>query len=119
MAKRAEKGELLFGTIDSWLLYQLTGIHATDYTNASRTLLFNIHKLEWDETLLNTLKIPHEILPEVHPSSTIYGNTEALGVNPFLVSALIGASAILHCLDKPLSMKVHAKTPTAQVAFYL
>ncbi len=89
LRKRAEKGEILFGTIDSWLLYQLTGIHATDYTNASRTLLFNIHKLEWDETLLNALKIPREILPEVHPSSKVYGNTEALGKS-IPVSALIG-----------------------------
>ncbi len=89
LRKRAENGEILFGTIDSWLLYQLTGIHATDYTNASRTLLFNIHTLEWDEILLNALKIPREILPEIHPSSKVYGTTEVLGKS-IPVSALIG-----------------------------
>ncbi len=87
--EKAEKGEIAFGTIDSWLLYQLTGIHATDYSNASRTLLFNIHTLNWDETILKLLKIPREILPEVYPSSHIYGITEILGKS-IPVSALIG-----------------------------
>jgi glycerol kinase len=66
---RAERGELLFGTVDSWLLYRLTGKHLTDPTNASRTLLFNINTLEWDEELLRLFKIPRAILPEVRPSS--------------------------------------------------
>lgn len=87
--ERAVKGEIAFGTIDSWLLYQLTGIHATDYSNASRTLLFNIHTLDWDDTILQMLKIPREILPQVYPSSHIYGNTEILGKS-IPVSALIG-----------------------------
>ncbi len=76
--ERAEKGELRFGTVDSWLIWQMTGgrVHVTDYTNASRTLLFNIHDLRWDEELLDILDIPASLLPEVKPSSTVYGHTE-------------------------------------------
>ncbi len=75
--KRAENGDLLFGTIDSWLVWKLTGgkTHITDYTNASRTLLYNIKKLEWDSKMLKTLDIPSSILPEVKPSSCVYGST--------------------------------------------
>lgn len=80
---RAERGELLFGTIDSWLVWNLTGgqVHATDYSNASRTLLFNIHTLEWDSDLLAALDIPASLLPEVKPSSGWFGETvpELLG----------------------------------------
>lgn len=77
---RAERGELAFGTIDSWLIYNLTGgkKHVTDYSNASRTLIFNIADLKWDEELLNILNIPREILPEVCPCSEVYGETIAL-----------------------------------------
>ncbi len=73
--ERAERGELAFGTVDSWLIYNLTKgeIHVTDYTNASRTMLFDIHKLCWDEELLNLLHIPASMLPEVKPSSCIFG----------------------------------------------
>ncbi|MDO4284474.1 MAG: glycerol kinase GlpK [Eubacteriales bacterium] len=76
--ERAEQGKLCFGTVDSWLIYNLTGgqIHVTDYTNASRTMLFNIHTMRWDEELLALLRIPPEILPEVLPSSRIYGYTD-------------------------------------------
>lgn len=75
--KKAEAGELLFGTIDTWLVYKLTGgkVHVTDYSNASRTLLYNIHTLEWDQELLNMLSIPRDMLPEVKESSCIYGYT--------------------------------------------
>ena len=77
--ERAEKGELLFGTVDSWLIYNLTKgkVHVTDYTNASRTMIFDIHKLCWDQELLSLLKIPECMLPEVKPSSYIYGYTDA------------------------------------------
>jgi len=76
--KRAQKGELLFGTIDSWLVYKLTGgkVHITDYTNASRTMIYNIKKLEWDKKLLKELGIPEAMLPEVKDSSKIYGHTD-------------------------------------------
>ena len=81
--QRAERGELLFGTIDTWLIWNLTGgkVHVTDQTNASRTMLYNIHTLSWDEELLELLDIPKAILPEVKPSSHVYGHTafELLG----------------------------------------
>ena len=74
---RANKGELYFGTIDTWLIYNLTGgkVHVTDYTNASRTMLFNINTLEWDKELLELLDIPESLLPDVKPSSYVYGET--------------------------------------------
>lgn len=77
--ERAEKGELLFGTVDTWLIYNLTkgAVHVTDYTNASRTMLFDIHNLRWDEELLKLLAIPKSMLPEVKPSSCIYGYTDS------------------------------------------
>ena len=77
--ERAEKGEICFGTIDSWLIYKLTKgrVHVTDYSNASRTLLFNIKTLKWDEELCRILDIPMSILPEAKPSSCIYGQTDS------------------------------------------
>ena len=77
--ERAERGELCFGTIDTWLMWKLSGgkVHATDYTNASRTMLFNIHTLEWDKELLELFGIPESILPEVKPSSGIFGYSDA------------------------------------------
>lgn len=76
--ERAERGQLLFGTVDTWLIYKLTKgrVHATDYTNASRTMLFNIHTCEWDKELLELFKIPECMLPEVKNSSEIYGMTD-------------------------------------------
>lgn len=76
--ERAKKGDLLFGTVDSWLIWNLTkgAVHVTDYTNASRTMLYNIHELCWDEELLAKLHIPYNMLPEVKPSSCIYGYTD-------------------------------------------
>lgn len=72
--RRAEAGNLAFGTVDSWLIWQLTGKHSTDVTNASRTMLFNIHTGDWDDELLELLRIPRSLLPEVRPSSDTYGN---------------------------------------------
>ncbi len=76
--ERAEHGDLLFGTIDTWLMYKLSKgrIHVTDYSNASRTMLFNINTLEWDEDILTELNIPRSMLPEVKPSSCIYGESD-------------------------------------------
>ena len=73
--ERAEKGELLFGTVETWLIWKLTGgkAHVTDYSNASRTMLFNINTLAWDEDILKELNIPRCMLPEVRPSSCVYG----------------------------------------------
>ncbi|WP_214805103.1 MULTISPECIES: glycerol kinase GlpK [unclassified Exiguobacterium] len=75
--ERAERGELLFGTIDTWLIWKLSGgkAHVTDYSNASRTLMYNIHELKWDNELLEILDVPKAMLPEVRPSSEIYANT--------------------------------------------
>lgn len=75
--EKAAKGDLMFGTIDTWLLWNLSGrrVHATDMTNASRTMLFNIHTLEWDQDILDLLDISQSLLPEVKPSSAIYGYT--------------------------------------------
>ncbi len=78
--EKANKGDLCFGTIDSWLLWKLTNgkVHATDVSNASRTLLYNIHTLQWDQELLKLFDIPQSMLPEVRSSSEIYGMTESL-----------------------------------------
>ncbi len=75
--EKAARGDILFGTVDTWLVWRLTGrkVHATDYSNASRTLLYNIHTLSWDRELLDLFEIPASVLPEVKPSSAIYGYT--------------------------------------------
>lgn len=77
--ERAERGDIVFGTVDSWLIWNLTRgkVHITDYTNASRTMLFNIHTLKWDDRLLDVLDIPRVVLPEVKASSEVYGYTDA------------------------------------------
>ena len=79
--EKAGRGEILFGTVDSWLLWKLTGgaVHATDVTNASRTMLFDIRRLDWDDTLLQALDIPRAMLPEVRSSSEIYGYADIQG----------------------------------------
>lgn len=76
---KADEGRLLFGTVETWLIWKLTGgkVHVTDYSNASRTMLFNIIDLEWDKEIMNELNIPSSMLPEVKPSSCIYGDTTA------------------------------------------
>ncbi len=79
--KKAENGRAVFGTIDSWLTFKLTGRHVTDYSNASRTLLFNIHDLEWDSDLCEMLGVPMQSLPEPLPSAHVYAETDA---NAFL-----------------------------------
>ncbi|MEJ8679399.1 glycerol kinase GlpK [Plesiomonas shigelloides] len=79
--ERAKRGELLFGTVDTWLVWKMTQgrVHVTDYTNASRTMLFNIHTLDWDSKMLEVLDIPREMLPQVRPSSEVYGQTNIGG----------------------------------------
>ena len=81
--EKAARGELLFGTVDTWLIWKLTEgrVHITDYTNASRTMLYDIHNLCWDERLLKELDIPASMLPEVHDSSEVYGTCNIQGVN--------------------------------------
>ncbi|WP_298628597.1 glycerol kinase GlpK [uncultured Thermus sp.] len=105
LREKAEKGEALFGTVDTWLLYRLTGgkVHATDPSNASRTLLFNLHTLSWDQELLEVLGIPRAMLPEVRPSAGDFGETlpgllgEALPIRGVLgdqQAALFGQAAL-------------------------
>ncbi len=80
---RAQRGELLFGTVDTWLLWKLTSgtVHATDFTNASRTMMYNIHELQWDQTILDELNIPSCMLPEVRRSSGVFGYANLQGCN--------------------------------------
>ena len=107
LRERAERGELLAGTIDTWLIWKLSGgrAHVTDYTNASRTMLFNIYKLDWDDELLNLLGIPRCLLPEVCDSSCIYAETdsEICGFSVPLASAVGDQQAALFgqgCFNK-------------------
>lgn len=87
--ERAARGELCFGTIDSWLLFKLTGEHATDYSNAARTMLFNIHTRAWDPAICARLGVPGAMLPSVHPTSHVFGSTTALG-GEIPVASLVG-----------------------------
>ena len=89
--EKAEAGELLFGTVDTWLIWKLTGglVHVTDYTNASRTMLFNIHTLQWDDEILKILDIPRCMLPEVRPSSGIFGMAQINGY-PIPIAGVAG-----------------------------
>ncbi|PKK38952.1 Glycerol kinase [Clostridiaceae bacterium JG1575] len=112
---RAQRGELLLGTMDTWLIWNLTRgqVHATDYSNASRTLLFNIHTLEWDDELLKLFDIPRALLPEVRPSSGIFGTTDEgtfgaanipiLGVAGDQQAALFGQA----CFSKGMSKNTY------------
>jgi glycerol kinase len=95
--ERAKRGEILFGTVDSWLLWKLSGgtVHATDYTNASRTMIFDIHALDWDDTLLEALDIPRAMLPDVRPSGHIYGAAKIQGVEIPLAAAVGDQQAAL------------------------
>jgi glycerol kinase len=79
---KAESGELLFGTIDTWLIWNLTGEHVTDVTNASRTFLMNLHTLDWDHGILDALGVPRGMLPRICSSSEIYGHVRAAGQSP-------------------------------------
>lgn len=92
----AEQGDLLMGTIDSWLVWKLTGgkVHATDYTNASRTLLFNIHTLDWDDELLQLFTIPRSMMPQPLPCDSVFGETTVEGLfhQPIQIAGVLGDS---------------------------
>ena len=109
--EEAQKGNLLFGTVDTWLIWKLTGgkVHVTDYTNASRTMLFDIHKKQWDQEILDRLGIPFSMLPEVKPSSCIYGYTgeELFGKRIPIAGAAGDQQAALfgQCCFKPGDVK--------------
>lgn len=88
----AQQGELAFGTVDSWLLWKLTDgkVHATDVSNASRTMLFNLHTMDWDDELLKILEIPKSLLPEVKSNSEVFGYAHAIGMNDVPISGIAG-----------------------------
>ena len=94
--QQAQRGELLMGTIETWLVWRLTGgqVHATDYTNASRTMLFNIHTMQWDDDLLALFDIPRSMMPEVMPCDAIYGETTVEGIfaAPIQIAGVLGDS---------------------------
>jgi glycerol kinase len=94
--EQATNGELLLGTIETWLIWKLTGgkVHATDYTNASRTMLFNIHTMQWDDELLEMFDIPRCMMPELKPCDAIYGETTVEGIfpNPIQIAGVLGDS---------------------------
>jgi glycerol kinase len=108
---RAEAGELAFGTVDSWLIWNLTDgrVHATDVTNAARTLLFNIHTLDWDDEILKVLNIPRAVLPEVRASSGDFGTATALGGLPILGAAGDQHAALFGqaCLDRGMAKNTY------------
>ncbi len=115
--EKAEKGDLLFGTVDTWLIWKLTNgkVHATDYTNASRTMIYNIKKLEWDEKLLNILGIPQSMLPEVKDSSGTFGyaNLGGTGGHRIPIAGVAGDQQwdekLLNILGIPQSMLPEVK----------
>ena len=92
---RAERGELLFGTMDSWLIWKLTGRHVTDVTNASRTMLMNLASLDWDDSLLAAIGVPRAMLPEIRPSSEVYGRARGVLEGVAVASALGDQQAAL------------------------
>ena len=114
--ERAERGELRFGTVDTWLVWNLTrgNVHVTDVSNASRTMLFNIHTLEWDKELLDLLGIPASMMPEVRSSSEVYGTTETtIFAHKVPIAGIAGdqqAALFGRCAQPP----VRSKTPMAQ-----
>ena len=103
--RKAERGELLFGTVDSWLIWNLTGgrVHVTDYSNASRTMLFDIEKLAWDSDLCQALDIPEQILPEPVPNSRLYGRVDS-AFRPEYLTALEGIPICGSAGDQPAAL---------------
>jgi glycerol kinase len=114
----AAHGELAFGTIDSWLLWKLTGgrVHATDVSNASRTMLFDIRHNVWDHELLKALHVPDSLLPQVHPSSHVFGETDAALLGAPSPSPAWPATSRPRCSARPASRPGWPRTPTAPAA---
>lgn len=119
--ERAENGEILFGTVDSWLLWKLTKgkVHGTDVSNASRTMLFNINKLEWDKELLDFFSIPKEILPIVGDSSQIYGYTDSEYLGGEIPIASLSGISSLHYSVRAVLKKEKRKIHMEQGPFFL
>ena len=117
--QRAERGELAFGTIDSWLLYKLTGgrVHATEPSNASRTLIYNIHERDWDDLLLGELGIPRAMLPEVRDSSGNFGVAESEWLGAEIPIAGIAGDQQAALFGRAARSPVLRRTPTGPVVF--
>ena len=119
--QRAEAGELLFGTVETWLIWKLTKgkVHVTDYSNASRTMLFNINTLQWDDEILAELNIPKCMLPEAKPSSCVYGEADP---SLFGGPIKIGGAAVTseqHYSDRHVTKLVKLRIHTEQDVSYL
>ena len=117
--ERARQGKLAFGTVDSWLVWNLSqhGLHVTDVTNASRTMLFNIHTLAWDEDLLDALQIPRSMLPQVHSSFEVYGYAKTtLFASARFRSPASPATSTRHCSARCAYSRAWSRTPTAPAA---
>ena len=116
--EKAERGELLFGTVDTWLVWKLTQgrVHVTDYTNASRTMLFNIHTKQWDDKMLEILNIPRSMLPEVRNSSEIYGQTNIGGKGGvhIPVAGIAGDQQAALCYSTQVTKLLHPKMDFSQ-----
>ncbi len=117
--EQAEAGQLLFGTVDTWLVWKMTQgrVHVTDYTNASRTMLFNINTLQWDEKILAEFNIPLSMMPEVKKSSEVYGQTNIGGKGGTRIPiAGIAVTNKRRCTAKCVCKRDKRKTPTVRVA---
>ena len=115
---RAERGELLFGTVETWLIWKLTGgkVHATDYSNASRTMLFNINTLTWDDEILKELNIPKCMLPTPMPSSGLFGTADPQLLGGSIpITGAAGTSSLL-CSARPASSPAKPRIPMAPAA---
>jgi glycerol kinase len=119
LRERAARGEVLFGTVDSFLIWRMTGgkRHVTDYSNASRTLLFNLHTLDWDDELLAILEVPRAMLPEVLPSSGVFGETEPAWLGRRCRSPGSQAISKRRRSAKRVSTSGRPRTPTARAVF--
>lgn len=112
--QKAENGDLLFGTVETWLIWKLTkgAVHVTDYSNASRTMLFNINTLAWDDEILAELGIPKCMLPEVKPSSCIYGEADPSYLGGAIPIAGAAGTSRRRCSGRPVSRQARQKIHT-------
>lgn len=118
--ERAERGELLFGTVETWLIWKLTQgqVHVTDYSNASRTMMFNINTLKWDDEILKELDIPKSMLPKPMPSSCVYGEVNPVFSGARSLSRERQETSRLRFLDRPALGQEKPKIHTVQAVFY-
>ena len=111
---RAEAGDVLFGTMDTWLIWNLTGRHITDVTNAGRTMLMNLETLDWDDVLLDAIGVPRAMLPEIRSSAEVYG--EANGSSPAFRWRARSATSTRRCSARPASRSARPSARTAPAA---